>query len=65
MENGRRQLRLGGPVLIEMLILLYIWVEHTNGINLGYIILLTSDLYNYQASQLFEQKNDFISLENP
>lgn len=49
----------------EMLILLYIWFVHTNIIKLGYIILLTSDLYNYQASQLFEQKMIFISMENP
>lgn len=65
MVNGGRQLRLGDPVLTETSILLYIWFEHTNGINLGYIILLTSDLYNYQASQLFEQKMIFISMENP
>jgi hypothetical protein len=64
-ENGRRQLRLGGWTDIEMLILLYIWFENTNVINLGYVILLTSDLYNYQPHNYLNRIMIFISMENP
>lgn len=63
-ENGRRQLRLGGWIDIEMLILFYIWFENINVINLGYVILLILDFYNYQFYNYLNRIMIFIFMEN-
>lgn len=57
-ENGEKVAKARRPWSdIEMLIFLYIWFEHSNVINLGYIILLTSDLYKVSHTIIWTKKH--------